>query len=156
MDQDGNWAEPDGTGRTIAIGNRENGKRLQVHEKGMQFEAKWHPWTRWEVQPGSEGRIIPGAVRQEPGRCVVGAHPKALSWVQDEMGRIMNLQKHAKISYEALTHYAKQSYGRHINLMLATEGSAEKVVTLLKRDGLPRRLAFTADHLPAPGDTDEV
>ncbi len=154
MRQHGNWEKPDGRGRSLEIGGRENGKRLQVYEKGMQLGAKWHPWTRWEVQLGSEGRIIPWEVLQEPGRYVVGAYPKALSWVQDEMSRIMTLQKHAKISYEALTHYAKQSYGRFINVMLATEGSAEKVIKLLKRDGLPRRLAFTADHLPAPGGTD--
>ena len=154
MRQHGNWAKPDGRGRGIEIGDRENGKRMQVYEKGMQLGAKWHPWTRWEVQLGSEGRIIPWEVLSEPGRYVVGAYPKALSWVQDEMSRIKTLQKHAKISYEVLTHYAKQSYGRFINVMVATEGSAEKAFKLLKRDGLPRRLAFTADHLPAPGDTD--
>ena len=156
MRQHGNWAKPDGKGRGIEIGNRENGKRLQVYEKGMQLGAKWHPWTRWEVQLGSEGRIIPWEVLQEPGRYVVGAYPKALNWIQDEMSRIKTLQKHAKISYEVLTHYAKQSYGRFINVMLATEGSAEKVITLLKRDGLPRRLVFTAEHLPVPSDSNGV
>jgi hypothetical protein len=72
------------------------------------------------------------------------------------MSRIKTLQKHAKISYEVLTHCLKQSYGRHLNFMLATEGSAERVINLTKREGVPRRLVFTASHLPGHGGTDEL
>ncbi len=146
MRQIGNWAKPDGRGRSIEIGNRENGKRLQVYEKGMQLGAKWHPWTRWEVQLGSEGRNIPWDVLLNPGGYVVGQYPKALSWVQEEMSRIATLQKHAKISYEVLTRYARQSYGRHINVMLEVEGSPEKVIQRLQRAGMPARL----DHPARP------
>lgn len=79
MKQHGNWAEPDGTGRSIVIGKRENGKRIQVYEKGMELRVRWHPWTRWELSLGSTGRVIPWDVLREPGRYVVGAYPKALS-----------------------------------------------------------------------------
>jgi len=37
MRQAGNWMEPDGSGRTLYIGKRENGKMLRVYEKGKQL-----------------------------------------------------------------------------------------------------------------------
>lgn len=40
--QNGNWIDPDGTGRTFYVGKRENGKLLRVYEKGMQLGIPWH------------------------------------------------------------------------------------------------------------------
>jgi phage replication initiation protein len=98
MKQYGNWAHPDGTGRSVTIGVREHGKRLSVYEKGMELGCPGHPWVRWELSLGNRGRVIPWEVLLEPGRYVVGAYPKALSWVQEEMSRIRTLQKQTQIS----------------------------------------------------------
>ncbi len=144
MRQFGNWARPDGRGRSIEIGARENGKRLQVYEKGMELGEPWHPWSRWEVTLGNEGRVIPWEVLLEPGRYVVGAYPKPLAWVQSEMSRIATLQKQATISYGAMKHSAKQAYGKLFSVMLEVEGSAEKVVELIRRPGVPARLNHPA------------
>jgi len=62
MKQDGNWEQPDGSGRTIYIGRRKNGKFMRVYEKGMQLGAAWHPWVRWELVYGNRDRIIPWEV----------------------------------------------------------------------------------------------
>lgn len=140
MDQCGNWAEPDGRGRTIYIGKRKNGKCLRVYEKGMELGAKWHPWVRWELTYGSKGRIVPWEVLQQPGQFVVGAYPKALSWIGEPASRVRTIQKQEQIGYEQLTHYAKVQYGPLIETMLAVEGTAEKVVDKLRREGTPRRL----------------
>lgn len=150
MKQMGNWAEPDGSGRSIAIGKREHGKRLQVYEKGMQLGAKWHPWTRWEVSLGSTGRVIPWEVLLEPGGYAVGAFPRALSWVQADASRIATIQKQAQLGYDALVDHASRQYGPFLRLMRQVEGSAEKVLERLERDGLPKRLQHPA--LPNPGE----
>jgi phage replication initiation protein len=148
MDQDGNWHRPDGTGRTVSIGVRENGKRLTVYEKGMQLGCPWHPWVRWELSYGNKGRIVPWEVLLEPGRYFVGAYPKALGWVQEEMSRIRTLQKQTQISYEAAVAQAKRQFGPTLNLVLQVEGSAEKAVELLRRDGVPRRVQHPAVENP--------
>ena len=97
MRQHGNWLSPDGRGRGIEIGARENGKRIQVYEKGMQLGEKWDPWARWEVQYGNEDRDLDWNMLLQPGKYFVGAYPKALSWVQADMCRIATKQK--KISF---------------------------------------------------------
>jgi phage replication initiation protein len=148
-DQKGNWIEPDGTGRTFYVGRRQNGKMLRVYEKGMQLGIPWHPWVRWEVEMHNRDRLIPWDVVQSPGSYTVGAYPQVLSWANEEIDRIVTLHHEANSSYEVLTGHAQRTYGKHINLMLEVEGSPEKVIEKLIRDGLPARL----DHLAflAPG-----
>lgn len=138
--QAGNWIAPDGTGRTLYVGNRKNGKIARIYEKGMQLGIPWHPWVRWEVEWQNTRRIVPWEAIFEPGKYVAGAYPKALGWVSEEQSRIRTLTHTAKIGYAALTHYASEAFGKHIDLMLKVEGSAEKVVEKLRRDGLPSRL----------------
>ena len=138
--QNGNWLAPDGSGRTFYVGKRKNGKMLRVYEKGMQLGAMWHPWVRWEVEMHNKDRIVPWEVLLTPGKFVAGAYPRALGWVNEEMLRIKTVTETAKIGYERLTHYHALAYGKHINVMLQVEGSAEKVVEKLIREGLPARL----------------
>lgn len=144
----GAWKTPDGTGRSVVVGNRKNGKRLSVYEKGMELGCPWHPWVRWELSLGNKGRVIPWEVLLEPGRYVVGAYPKALGWVQEEMSRIVTLQKQTQISYDAAVAQAKRQFGPTLNLVLQVEGSAEKAVELLRRDGVPRRIQHPAVENP--------
>jgi phage replication initiation protein len=138
-DQKGNWRKPNGKGRSFYVGKRENGKMARIYEKGMQLGALWHPWVRWEVEMHNTSRVIPFDVLLEPGKYVAGAYP-ALRWVQEEMLRIRTIQKTGKISYEFLAHHASAAYGKLINTMLAVEGSPEKVIEKLRRDGIPSRL----------------
>jgi phage replication initiation protein len=145
--QSGNWIEPDGSGRTFYVGKRENGKMARIYEKGMQLGAKWHPWVRWEIEYHNTDRTIPYEVLLEPGRYVAGAYPKALGWIRDDMQRIKTIQNTAEISYKRLTDTARVSLGPLINVMMNVEGSAEKVVEKLIREGIPRRL-----RLPLVGD----
>ena len=138
--QKGNWIEPDGRGRTFYVGKRENGKMVRIYEKGMQLGARFHPWVRWEVEMHNTDRIIPWKALLEPGKFVAGAYPKALDWIEEEMQRIKTVQTTAKIGYDHLTRTAATAYGKLINVMLEVEGSAEKVVEKLIRDGVPSRL----------------
>lgn len=148
MKQHGAWTRPDGTGRTVVIGLRENGKRLSIYEKGMELGCAWHPWVRWELSLGNKGRIIPWEVLLEPGRYVVGAYPKALGWVQEEMSRIRTLQKQTQISFDVAVGHAKRQFGPTLNLVVKVVGSPEKAVELLRGDGVPRRVRHPAVEDP--------
>lgn len=139
-DQRGNWIKPDGKGRTLYVGKRENGKMARIYEKGMQLGKPWHPWVRWEVELHNKDRIIPWEALLEPGCYVAGAYPKALGWVQEEMQRINTIKKTGNISYGCLIQHASNAYGKLVSVMMDIEGSSEKVVEKLIRDGIPKRL----------------
>lgn len=139
--QQGNWIEPDGTGRTFYVGKRKNGKLLRVYEKGKQLGDPESPWVRWELELHNRDREIPWDVILEPGKYLAAAYP-CMSWVNKIQERIKTNKKTAQISYDHLTHYASQAYGPLINVMLKVEGSPEKVIERLKRPGVPARLTF--------------
>jgi phage replication initiation protein len=56
------------------------------------------------------------------------------------MSRIKTLKRTAQIGYDYLTRWARVSYGRHLNVMLTVEGSADEVLKKLVRPGIPSRL----------------
>jgi phage replication initiation protein len=138
--QYGNWLEPDGSGRTFQIGSRKNGKMIRIYEKGMEQGVPWHPWVRWEVEWHNRDRIIPWEAILEPGKYLAGAYPKALAWVSDEQSRIRTLTHTAQLGYAALNHWHSVAYGKHIDVMMDVEGSADKVIEILRRKGFPSRL----------------
>jgi phage replication initiation protein len=138
--QIGNWLKPDGTGRTFYVGKRKNGKMMRIYEKGMQLGSKFDPWVRWELELHSVDREIPWEVLLYPGSYVAGSYPNATSWINDKMERIQTIQKSTQISYDFLTECASIGYGKLINVMLEVEGSAEKVIQKLTRQGFPKRL----------------
>lgn len=137
--QQGNWIEPDGSGRTFYVGRRGNGKLLRVYEKGKQMGDPQSPWVRWELELHNRDRVIPWDVILEPGKFVAGSYP-CMAWVDKVQERIRTLKRGTRISYEHLSRYASLAYGPLINIMLAVEGSPEKVVERLKRPGVPSRL----------------
>lgn len=140
LNQRGNWIEPDGRGRTLYLGRRENGKVLRIYEKGMQLGHQWHPWVRWELEVHNTDRVIPWDVLLKPGEYFVGGYPKALKWANFPASRIKTIQKAQTISYVELTKHASTAYGPLLNVMLEVEGSAQAVVDLLVRSGSPKRL----------------
>lgn len=137
--QQGNWIEADGSGRTFYVGKRKNGKLLRVYEKGKQLGDETSPWVRWELELHNRDRIIPWDVLLEPGKYVAASYA-CMGWVSDIQERIRTTQHTTTISYEHLSRYAKQAYGKLIGLMLEVEGSPEKVIERLKRPGIPSRL----------------
>lgn len=139
--QVGNWIQPDGSGRTFYVGKRKNGKVLRTYEKGKQLGDPTSPWVRWELELHNRDRVIPWDVIANPGGYVAGAYP-CTAWIIEEACRIRTTQNAERISYKVLTHYARQAYGRHINVMLEVEGSPEKVIERLRREGKPSRLSM--------------
>jgi phage replication initiation protein len=118
---------------------RENGKMMRIYEKGKQLGAPDNPWVRWELELHNTSREIPLDVLLEPGRYVAGAYP-CMAWVREDASRVQTIRKTGQISYEQLCHQVRITYGRMINVMMKVEGSADKVVEKLRRDGIPGRL----------------
>jgi phage replication initiation protein len=78
--QQGNWIDPDGSGRTFYVGKRKNGKLIRIYEKGKQLGDPNSPWVRWEVELHNKQRVIPWDVLINPGPYVAGAYP-CTQWV---------------------------------------------------------------------------
>ena len=149
LNQHGNWACPDGRGRTLEVGRRQNGKMLRIYEKGMQLGYEFHPWVRWELELHNEGRIIPWDVLTNPGPYVAGAYPKALGWVREEKCRIPTIQKQMQIGYDVAVRWASLQQGPLLGLMRQVEGSDAAVLDKLVRSTLPRRVRHPAiDNIP--------
>jgi len=141
--QAGNWITEDQAGRTFYVGRRRNGKLLRVYEKGKQLGMGSSPWTRWEVELHNIDRVIPWEVIADPATYIAGAYP-ALSWVSALASRIPTLQRSDSISYKRIIFYARIGYGQLIDTMMSREGCDEEtVVRLLRRPGVPGRLALT-------------
>ncbi len=149
--QHGNWITPDELGRTFEVGNRKNGKLIRIYEKGKQLGYAFSNWVRWEVELHAKDRTIPWDVLLYPGDYVAGAYP-CMSWVSQRASRIRTIKTQDNISYERLKQVASTTYGQLIDTMLQREGSAERVIELLRRQGVPRRLVFTDDYLKTRGE----
>lgn len=48
-----------GSGKTLYLGSRENGKMIRVYEKGRQLGDPLSPWVRAEVEIHSTDRVVP-------------------------------------------------------------------------------------------------
>lgn len=134
----GNWKNPNGKGRSIYIGNRTNGKFFRGYEKGKQLGDANSPWMRLEVEFKSVDRVIPFDVLKNPQDYFAAAYP-LLSSFSDDTQRIKTVKKTVEISYERTKKWLKRQCGAALNLMLNVEGDAEKVLSLITREGkLPK------------------
>ena len=105
-----------GKGKTLYIGNRDNGKLLRVYEKGKQLGDTLNPWVRWELELHNKDRTIPLDVLLRPSDYLAGAYP-CLAWISESQDRIVTSRKQLKISFEHLKKYCRQSYGKLIYVM---------------------------------------
>lgn len=155
LTQHGNWIKPDGSGRSVYVGKRKNGKLIRIYEKGKQLGDPSSAWVRWEVEFHAKDRVIPWDVLLHPGEYVAGSYP-CLAWVSERVFRINTIKEQDRISYERLKQVASTSYGPLINVMLQREGTAERVVEQLRRQAVPQRLASTDHYLRTKGKLDGI
>jgi phage replication initiation protein len=140
-----------GTGKTLYIGNRNNGKLLRVYEKGKQLGDPLSPWVRWELELHNKDRTIPLDVLIRPGDYLAGGYP-CLSWICESQDRIKTTRKQLMISYEHLKKYCSQSYGKLLHVMHVELGLEPlDIVQSLSVVGIPPRL-----DLPIPVDTQQA
>ncbi|MBF0266101.1 MAG: replication initiation factor domain-containing protein [Gammaproteobacteria bacterium] len=82
LSQRGNWEFEDGKGKTLYIGNRDNGKYLRIYEKGKQLGDSNSKWIRWEIELRSKDRVIPW-----DGKWIPEADPNAGSKANELFGQ---------------------------------------------------------------------
>lgn len=139
-----------GKGKTLYIGSRGSGKLLRAYEKGRQLGDPSSPWFRVELELRAQNRQIPLDVLLDPADYLAGSFP-CLAHLSNRQCKLKTLQKAGSISYERMTAWVRIAAGRSLNAMCQVhQGDAAAVLTQVMRDGLPKRLADFADHLPNP------
>lgn len=126
-----------GRGDTFYVGLVESGKQLRVYEKGKQQKCKTSPWVRWEVQLMSVRRTIPARVLCEPDKFLVGAYPKALSWIGSASVAIAVKIERSKLTIEHALRWANQQVGSLMRYLKDVKGANDKDIVdhLIGREG---------------------
>lgn len=136
-----------GQGQTFYVGNRANGKLVRFYEKGKKEGDPVSPWMRAEVEFRNKDRLIPPDILLDPGRYLAGAYP-CLRYLNGTQSRIQTIRKAGISNYKQMVKYLRNSAGKGLNAMCLKEGDAESVLALVRRDGVPKRLA---PYLSGPG-----
>lgn len=145
----GDWENRSPKGRTLYVGNRENGKFARIYEKGKKEGKPESPWVRIEVEFKSCDRILPFEMLLDPGQYLAAAYP-AFGFISERQERIITTQKTLAIAYDAAIHWARQQVGGLINVMLAVETDPIVVVQKLIRDVIPKRLKLPGYQFSGP------
>lgn len=150
IEQRGDWLNPDGSGRTLYVGKRSNGKFCRIYEKGKEQGDENSPWVRCEVELKSIDRIIPYDVLIDAGRYFAGCYPAFQRFEGLKAPcRIETYTRTLAAAYEHLEHHARLQVGRLVNFMKSVRGmtSDEIVKTLSRKDGsLPDRIKLEKVH----------
>ena len=150
IEQRGDWLNPDGSGRTLYVGLRKNGKFCRIYEKGKEQGDENSPWVRCEVELKAIDRIIPYDVLLDAGRYFAGCYPAFQRFEGLKAPcRIETYTKTLAAAYEHLEHHARLQVGRLVNFMKSVRNmsSDDIVETLSRKDGsLPERIKLEKVH----------
>jgi len=134
-----------GAGRTLGVGRRGSGKYLRVYEKGKKLGDAASPWVRAEVELHNKSRVIPWDVVLRPDEYLAGAYP-ALRILSAAQCRVVTTRRTAEISYDGMVENTRMQGGKAVNVMWRVlGGDCTAVVSELRREGTPKRLAGYAD-----------
>lgn len=130
VEQRGNWIRPDGRGRTLYVGRRENGKVCRVYEKGRQLGDPASEWVRIEVEWHNKDRVIPLDIIRQPGAYLAGAY-SAFSFCDVKQCTVTIAKNALRITYDALMGHLQRSYGRLFSVVATVESDLESLVRSL-------------------------
>lgn len=137
-----------GKGKTLYVGQRQNGKLCRVYEKGKQLGDPQSPWCRVEVELRGKSREIPYDVLLRPSDYLAGSYP-CLAYLSERQDKVRTLKKAGEIGYARMVQCLRSQYGPALNAMLRVEGGDPfAVLEQAMRPGTPKRLA----NLPLPAD----
>lgn len=137
-----------GDGKTLYVGNRKSGKMLRIYEKGKQLGDKLSTWVRAELELKDKDRVIPWDALVNPSHYLAAAYP-CLNYLSAIQHKIKTIKKAVSISMGAAVQHLRNMGGMLINVMMQEQGGdAFEVINVLKRPGIPKRLANYAAQLP--------
>lgn len=139
----GNWRQPTGQGRTLAIGRRTSGKFFRCYEKGRQLGDVTSEWCRAELELKSSDRIIPLDILVCPSDYFSGAYPcfEHFAHIKTQK-RIKLKEKVCQIVTEAAIKVTKHQYGKYLSIFRQLFGDKETLdmVSCADKNAWPKRL----------------
>ena len=138
--QFGDWLNNDeaGKGLTAGIGSRNSSRYFRIYEKGKEMGDPSSPWVRAELELKSNNFYIPWDVLIEPGKYLAGSC-KAMSVVSEERIVMRNIRKaKIKATIDRMKDVCRHQYGKLINALSELGYSSERIISELRRDGLPK------------------
>ena len=139
----GPWKFPDGSGRTLMIGDRENGKCLRLYERGKKEGDSISPWVRAEVEFKSVDRHIPLDILIAPSQYFLGAYPAMMVFAGfHNPERIATVAKAAKINWNKAIEITKLQFGKYISAFRKVYSDSELISLITASDDskFPKRL----------------
>lgn len=129
-------------GDTLYVGSRDSGKMCRIYAKGLQLGDADSPWVRIEVELHNEQRVIPLGIMIAPDDYFAGAYPVLETVnVSDVPCPISTVVRNtAACTLKSLTHHAKRSYGKLLDVMSRLGYTADEILDSLRVSGVPDRL----------------
>lgn len=129
-----------GKGKTLYVGQRNNGKMLRIYEKGKQLGDPESPWVRWELELHNKDREIPLRVLLFPAEYLASGYP-VTAWISEEQSRIETATRSTLIGLDVLTTYCRKSYGKLIWTLWKIQGlTPQEIIERLAVEGIPSRI----------------
>jgi phage replication initiation protein len=144
----GPWLqEEQGTGRTLEVGRRKNGKMARIYEKGKQLGNPDSPWVRFEGELHNVDRELPSEILVNPSPYFAGMYPCFEALVAMAGSRIATEQKQGETSLARLMECLRASYGKAIYVARIQSHDHVDLFEQMSQPGVPRRLYRSALHL---------
>lgn len=144
----GNWKRPDGSGRTLYIGRRKNGKCCRIYEKGRQLGDAGSEWVRVEVELKNDDRIIPFNALLDPSGYFVGAYD-ALCVIAPMVtpARVATKTNAVQVTMEKCLENIRVSYGAYLRFFRELLGDQLAMDLIVRYDrGVPDRLIMPTEE----------
>jgi phage replication initiation protein len=97
-------------GKTLYVGQRQNGKLCRVYEKGKQLGDPQSPWCRVEVELRGKSRDIPYDVLLRASDYLAGAYP-CLAYLSQRQDKVRTLKSPARLATRAWSNACEPSTG---------------------------------------------
>jgi len=138
-----------GSGDTLYIGDRRNGKMLRIYEKGRQLGDPNSQWVRAEVELGRKDREIPSDSLRDLDRVFSESYPYLAAIIEKyadysasyDQNLIKTSKRKAEISLVCLVRHAQVAYGKLISVLSDLGHSSDQICSMLHVEGRPSRLS---------------
>lgn len=144
----GPWLdESQGTGRTLEVGRRKNGKMARIYEKGKQLGDASSPWVRFEGELHNIDRELPVDILRNPDPYFSGMYPCFEQLLEVASLRIKTEQTQGETSIARLMDCLKASYGKAIFVARMQSPDHHDFLDDIQQIGVPKRLSRSSLHM---------
>jgi phage replication initiation protein len=143
----GPWLDASqGTGRTLEVGRRKNGKMARIYEKGKQLGDASSEWVRFEGELHNIDREIPSDILTNPSPYFAGMYPCFEQLLEFAAARIATEQLQGETSIERLLECMSNSYGKALFVARLQSHDHADLLDRIEQQGIPKRLKRSSLH----------